>query len=255
MQPNQTFRVVGIPIPKDQNFVVLKNQNIPFAPIAADATTMSGASGTVIWATVDATTLSPDGATFNLSGAPVDDNQTINVTFYGYVQPPTPRPAPVVRPPPAVIPERRQPRGNTVTLDDARQFMFDRTAADNPLDLDLSFTEKDLQSALRFTAMRYNAIPPHVLHVRPDHLPFGETMLNGVAYYLYLGKLQQLSRNDVDYSAGNMTIDINKRRIDFIQKMLPMFKETFERQAKEEKVTMNLEQGYASVGGTCGYWD
>jgi len=103
---------------------------------------------------------------------------------------------------------------------------------------------------MRFAAMRYNAIPPHVIHVHPDHLPFGETMLNGVAYYLYLGKLQQLMRNDVDYSAGNMSIDINKRRIEFLSKMAPSLKEAFEKQAKEEKVTINLNNGFADVGGS-----
>jgi hypothetical protein len=155
---------------------------------------------------------------------------------------------------PPSVPARRQPQGTTISMEDIRQFTFDRGATDNPLDLDLSFTDKDLQFAMRFTAMRYNAISPKVIHVHPDRLPFGETMLNGVAYYLYIGKLQQLMRNDVDYSAGNMTIDINKRRIEFLSKLAPSFKEAFEKQARDEKVTINLHNGFADVGGSgCGW--
>lgn len=243
-----------IAIPQGQNWVQVSDLSIPFAPSDAQGVTESGSDGTVIWATVDTTTITAAGALFNLSGAPTTSNQKLLVTFYGYVPDiqPAPRPTPPVHKP-AIVPSRHQPRGDTISLEDARQFLFDRTASDNPLDLDLSFTEKDLEFAMRHTAMRYNAIPPHVIHVHPDRLPFGETMLNGVAYYLYLGKLQQLMRNDVDYSAGNMSIDINKRRIESIQKLLPMFKEAFERQSKEEKVTINLNNGFADVGGSYGY--
>jgi hypothetical protein len=243
-----------VAIPQGQNWVQVSDLSIPFAPSDASGVTESGADGTVIWATADKTTITPSGALFNLSGAPTTPNQTLHVTFYGYVpdtqdHKPTPRPIAPTRKP-AVIPARQQPRGTTISLEDVRQFSFDRVASDNPLDLDLSFTEHDLEFAMRFTAMRYNAIPPHVIHVHPDRLPFGETMLNGIMYYLYTGKLQQLMRNDVDYSAGNMSIDINKRRIESLQKLLPMFKEAFERQAKEEKVTINLNNGFADVGGS-----
>lgn len=162
-------------------------------------------------------------------------------------------PNPAKKLPPA-IPNRRRPMGDTLCIDDVRHFMFDRSANDNPLDLDLAFTDEDIQYAFRFTAMRYNAIQPQVIRVHPDHLPFAETMMSGVAYYLYNGKLLQLIRNDVDYSAGNMTIDINKRRIETLSKLAPMYKEQFEKQAKEEKVALNLNHGFMDVGMTYRGW-
>ena len=151
---------------------------------------------------------------------------------------------------PPAVPNRHRPQGTTLCTEDVRYFMFDRKASDNPLDLDLAFSDKDIAMAMRFTALRYNAIPPHVIYVHPDRLPFAETMLNGIAYFLYNGKLQQLMRNDVDYSAGNMTIDINKRRIATLENLVPMYKKQFEEQAKVEKVTININNGFMNVGGT-----
>lgn len=84
----QTFGPVIVAIPQGQNFVVVAGLAIPFLPTDATATTESGSIGTPISASVDRTTLSTFGATFNLSGAPIDGNQVLYATFTAPVSAP-----------------------------------------------------------------------------------------------------------------------------------------------------------------------
>lgn len=133
---------------------------------------------------------------------------------------------------------------STIDHGDVRAYIFDRTLADNPLELDLQFSDDEIGHAMRFAAMRYNDMPPHVNVVDPAKLPFASTFLDGVAYFLYLGLLQKLQRNDMDYSAGNAEVDINKRRIEHIKAWVTFFKDEFERQAKEIKVTINIHDAF-----------
>jgi hypothetical protein len=131
-----------------------------------------------------------------------------------------------------------------IDVEDVRHFIFDRTVADNTLDLDLTFSDEEIGAAARFAAMGYNETTPYVDTVRPDSLPFGMCFLNGIAYYLYLGQLQKLTRNDIDYSAGNVTVDLNKRRIEHIKAILPIFKDEFDLKCKQQKAHINIEAGY-----------
>lgn len=88
---NLNFTTQPIPIPQGQNYMVVSGLGLPWVPSAAYCYTMSGPSGTVIWGSVDADTLTSQGATFNLSGAPIDDQQTLIAVFLGSgIIPPVP---------------------------------------------------------------------------------------------------------------------------------------------------------------------
>lgn len=131
-----------------------------------------------------------------------------------------------------------------IDTEDVRMFMLDRTVADNTLDMDLTFSDEEIGVATRFAAMGYNETTPYVHTVSPDSLPYGMCFLNGIAYYLYLGLLQKLMRNDIDYSAGNVTVDLNKRRIEHLMKIMPMFKQEFEQKSTQQKAAININNGY-----------
>jgi hypothetical protein len=131
-----------------------------------------------------------------------------------------------------------------IDVEDVRQFMFDRTIEDNPLELDLVFDDDEINQAFRFAAMRYNETTPYVDKVDAAHLPYGMLFLNGIAYGLYLAKLQQLARQDIEYNSGNMTIDAFKRRLDHLQNFVKLFKESFEQMAKDRKISINIENAF-----------
>ena len=134
----------------------------------------------------------------------------------------------------------------TIDVNDVRNFIWDRTLDDNPLEMDLMFSDKEITDAMRYCAMKYNEMPPFVNTVMPQNLPFGSTFLSGIAAGLYLSKLQQESRQDVEYTAGSLTVDIQKRRLEHLTNFVKIFKEEFETLAKGIKLTINIHGAFGS---------
>lgn len=130
-----------------------------------------------------------------------------------------------------------------------RHFIWDRTIMDNPLELDLEFSDQEIGHARNFAAMMFNSIPPFVVDVTPKSVPhrWEYPFLTATVFHLFLAKLMSLQRKDLDYSAGNMTVDINKRRIEYLTKWAQVFKEEAETKIKMIKVTANLESAYGHV--------
>ena len=69
-----------------------------------------------------------------------------------------------------------------------------------------------------------------------------------MAYYLYLSKLQQLSKGDLSYNAGGMSVDVVGKRMKHFQGYLQMFKEDFLQGAQAEKVSDNYQGAFGRVG-------
>lgn len=130
-----------------------------------------------------------------------------------------------------------------------RHFIWDRTIEDNPLELDLEFSDLEIGHARNFAAMMFNSIPPFVVTVQANSVPtnWEYPFLLATAYHLLLAKLMLLSRKDIDYSAGNMAVDITKRRIEFLSKWAPAFKVEATENIKLQKVAANLESAYGHV--------
>ena len=92
-------QTIFFPIPQGQNWVQVTGASLPFLPVEASATTASGANGPVIGAACDRSTLTQDGALFNLTGSTLDGNQVLIATFYAQPQPcPVPLPQPFQTP-------------------------------------------------------------------------------------------------------------------------------------------------------------
>ena len=138
------------------------------------------------------------------------------------------------------------PNRSHICVQDVRDFLWDRTMDDNPLELDLRFSDQEIQNAMRFAAMRYNETSPYVHTVDPTHLPYGMLFLVGTAYGLYLMELQKLSGQDVGYTAGSLTVDIYGKRIAHLKEFVKLFKEEFLSMTKERKCSINLEAAWGS---------
>lgn len=143
------------------------------------------------------------------------------------------------------------PGGETgVNHDMVRHFVWDRTIEDNPLELDLEFSDQEIGHARKFALMSINAVPPFVFVLQQTNIPqaLQYPFMTLTVYHLFIAKMAQLGRRDMDYSAGGMTVDINKRRIDYLAKWAQFFKAEADTMVKQIKVTINLESAYGSVG-------
>lgn len=148
---------------------------------------------------------------------------------------------------PILLPAPAPDSQTAVVHDDVRHFLWDRTLEDNPLELDLEFSDTEIGHARRFAAMMFNSIPPLVRNITAAQIPNGWEygFMLGTVYHLLLAKLMVLQRKQIDYSAGNITIDLTKNRVDFLSKWVPLFKEEAMQNIKQLKLVANLESGYA----------
>jgi len=141
--------------------------------------------------------------------------------------------------------------GNAIDFEEVRLFILDRAVEDNAIDLVVNyFSDEEIQAAMRRTAQAFNEITPYVynLSVKNNKLPYKVYLLNGVAYYLYISKLQQLAKEDLSYNAGGMQVDLIGKRIKHFQGYLQMFKQDFLQGAQADKVSTNYQGAFGRVG-------
>ena len=137
--------------------------------------------------------------------------------------------------------------------DSVRRFVLDRTVEDNAIDLEIFFTNKEINFARTLAVGHYNEIPPYVRKIavgstNKDNLPYPYAFLNGIAYHLYLGKLQKLQKEDLDYNAGGMSVDLIKRRINHLSGNISNFKQEFITLITQHKVAHNYKGAVGRVG-------
>jgi len=136
-----------------------------------------------------------------------------------------------------------------VTEADVRDYVRDRSAVDHDAFPDIVFTSQDIAQAMRTCARRFNSIHPQVCIVQPDRLPGDTNMfLDGVAWALLENWLTNLSMNDVEYSAGNVSVKVNGTLINNIGAIIKNFSARFEEEAKLTKTRINLSHAYGPIG-------
>ena len=137
--------------------------------------------------------------------------------------------------------------------DSVRRFVLDRTVEDNAIDLEIFFSDEEIDFARELAVGHYNELPPYVRKItlgvtNKDSLPYPIAFLSGISYYLYLGKLQKLQKEDLDYNAGGMTVDLIKRRIAHLSQNIPIFKSEFVTLITQQKVAANYQDAIGRVG-------
>lgn len=137
----------------------------------------------------------------------------------------------------------------SLRIADVRAFILDRNVEDNSLEMDLTFSDEEIIDAFKRAAREYNSIPPFVGSVDPAALPDDTNVfLDATAMQLYISRVSRLQRNDVDYTAGDVTVALEKRQIEHLLKMIQFHRERFVEAAKAQKITRNLRRAYGRVG-------
>ena len=137
--------------------------------------------------------------------------------------------------------------------DSVRLFVLDRSVEDNQIDLDLFFTDAEIDNARALAVSHYNDSPPYSHNIQltdenKNSLPGSSMFLHGIAYFLYLSKLMKLQKEDLDYNAGGMNVDLIKRRIAHIKENLALLKQEFLTLLTNTKVHINYNSAFGQVG-------
>lgn len=132
-----------------------------------------------------------------------------------------------------------------ITSDDVRMYIFDRNIDDNPLLLDLNFSEEEIANGMVRAAREWASIPPYTSTVSPACLPADTNMfLDAIVAQLYMSEMNKLMRNDIDYTSGNVTTNLVAKRIKHLADMVKFYQERFKMAAKEWKITENVSSGF-----------
>jgi hypothetical protein len=138
----------------------------------------------------------------------------------------------------------------TITEDDVRNFMFDRTLEDNELTMDLSFSPEEIKQAMIRAAREYNSLAPVGVDVVDPSRLDGTTniFLDGTVAQLYIAALNKLSRNEVDYTSGGVGTSLDKTQKNNYMKLIELHTNRFKEAAYERKININLQRGFMQVG-------
>jgi hypothetical protein len=137
----------------------------------------------------------------------------------------------------------------SLTIQNVRDYILDRSVEDNALELDLAFSDAEVRDAFKRAAREYNSIPPFVGHADPEALPDDTNLfLDATVQQLYISRLSRLQRNDMDYTAGGVTVDLEKRQIAHLKEMVQFHRDRFRETARAVKVSINLRRAYGKVG-------
>lgn len=125
-----------------------------------------------------------------------------------------------------------------------RHFLMDRNIGDNDLLLDLQFSDEEIHYAMERMVDQYNGLPPRCEDLSVSSIPREFFVYAGVGYHLHLSLLMKLMRNDIDYNAGGVQVEVDQRRIAHLKSLLPLLKEEFVELASARKRTLNVEACY-----------
>lgn len=137
-----------------------------------------------------------------------------------------------------------------VTPEEVRHYIEDRQAADNEFDNDLSFSNDEIQVAMRRAARAYNSVLPLGVDVVTSERmsDVTEMFFDGVIWKLYSARLARLGRNDFDFDAGDVNVSPETKRIAFFGREAKQAEDRFMKAAEDVKGTINISSGYGSVG-------
>lgn len=136
-----------------------------------------------------------------------------------------------------------------VTETEVRIYILDLTYEQNDLQDDLTFSSEEIEAAMIACARAFNGIFPQVLYVQPHCMSTRTNVfLDGTVAYMLRAKVIQLSRNDLDYQAGNVSVNVDGKQIEHFRNLEKKYYDDFYRVAHNMKLTANLNDGFGQIG-------
>ena len=136
-----------------------------------------------------------------------------------------------------------------ITEQDVRMFLLDRTVDDHLVLPDIAFSSEEIAFAMKTAARRYNSIRPYVDYVQPGNLPDSTNLfLDGIAGALFDTKRVNAGLNDMEYSAGNVSANVQGNLAKNAEAIAAFFNERFQREASELKIARNLQYASGQIG-------
>jgi hypothetical protein len=141
-----------------------------------------------------------------------------------------------------------QPKDNPF-IKAVRHFVWDRTIDDNTVEMDLAFSDEEIQQAADFMALDFNSIPPFVANISGRRPPMASWAIYGTCYHLMLERLQKIQRNEVTYNAGGVGAEYTSTQVKHMERMMDHHEKRFRAQVKDAKVNANINDAWDTFIG------
>jgi len=136
-----------------------------------------------------------------------------------------------------------------ITVADVREDMLDRAATDHLVLNDLAFTDEDIEWGMKGCARKFNSLPPDVACAVWDKLPDDTSVFfDGVAWALIRRWKRNIAMNDMDYSAGGVTANVNGKLMQNLDALEKQLESQFVDGATAIKIRINLRHAYGQIG-------
>lgn len=147
---------------------------------------------------------------------------------------------------------KRKPRIRTkmsaLTEAQVRAYIRDRTPEDNDLNFELTFTSEEITQAMESAARAFNSVAPYAIKVQADCLPTDTNVFfDGTAAALLRTLIHQLTRNDMSYQAGGVSVQVDSVRLQGIKHLEAQLTKEFKEISKEIKTARNYRGFFGSL--------
>jgi hypothetical protein len=130
-------------------------------------------------------------------------------------------------------------------VEDIRHYILDRSAADNDLDGDLSFSDEEIANAMKAAARDYNSIPPYSQTAQANCLPDDTNIfIDGTLKHLYITAVSRAKRNELEYNAGGVTTSNNAAFIKHMTDLIKLHGDMFREAVTNKKLFLNIRRAF-----------
>ncbi len=136
-----------------------------------------------------------------------------------------------------------------ITEADVRDYLRDRNFQDNLLLPDVAYSPEEILTAMKTAAREFNSLPPLVMSVKAQCLPDDTNVFfDAIAAALMRSVVANATANDMDYSAGGVTANVQGNKLKNYTAAAMMFDQRFRQAASDIKTCFNLSQADGPVG-------
>lgn len=132
-----------------------------------------------------------------------------------------------------------------ITFDDVKVFLNDYPEANQLLD-GSEFTPGRINAAIHYVIEEWNTTPPDTRKYTESNFPYKNTLLYGVAAFLFAGQSAFKERNHLTYNSSGLTIDDDNQSPTYLN-LYRLFHERYTYLMEKQKQNENISLGWSII--------
>lgn len=132
-----------------------------------------------------------------------------------------------------------------ISVNDVREYFKDIPELNILLEGEEQSSKKLIDLAIRLTISDFNSTPPVTSYTR-DTFPNEVILMYGVGHHLANGEMERQLRNQVNYSAQGLTVQLDDK-FSMYQALSQYYKQLFDQKTREFKQYINTMSAWGEI--------